>query len=77
MQLTELLLGHELGIGGVTLQQKDGHDSDGRQLKLQIVGLPLIRFCWKCSVNSIMGNIISELGRDFTAGSLCLQLSCS
>ena len=47
MQLTELLLGHELGIGGVTLQQKDGHDSDGRQLKLQIVGLLLIRFYWK------------------------------
>ena len=39
--------GHDLGIGGVTLQQKDGHDSDGRQVKLQIVGLPLIRFSWK------------------------------
>ena len=36
MQLTEQLLGHELGIDGDTLQQKNGHD--GRQLELQIVG---------------------------------------
>ena len=35
MQLTEQLLGHKLGIGGDTLQQKDGHDGDGKQLKLQ------------------------------------------
>ena len=77
MQLTEQLLGHKLGIGGDTLQQKDGHDGDGKQLKLQIVGLPLIRFSWKWGINSIMGNIIGELGMDFTAGLLCLQLSCS
>ena len=32
MQLTEQLLGHELGIGGDTLQQKDGHDD--RQLQI-------------------------------------------
>ena len=32
MQLTEQLLGHELGIGGDTLQQKDGHD--GRHLQI-------------------------------------------
>ena len=76
MQLTEQLLGHKLGIGGDTLQQKDGHDGDGRQLKLQIVGLPLIRFSWKCGINSIMGNIISELGREFTTGSLHALESC-
>ena len=70
MQLAEQLLGHKLGIGGDTLQQKDGHDGDGRQLKLQIIGLPLIRFPWEWRINSIMGNIISELGRDFTTGSL-------
>ena len=42
-------------------------------MAVPIFSLPL-RFCWKWGINSIMGNITSELGRDFTAGSLCLHL---
>ena len=47
MQLTEQLLGHELGICGDTLEQKDGHD--GRHLKLQIAGHDSCIDC-ECSI---------------------------
>ena len=42
-------------------------------MAVPIFSLPL-RFCWKWGINSTMGNITSERGRDFTAGSLCLHL---
>ncbi|CAH3105264.1 unnamed protein product [Porites lobata] len=47
MQLTEQLLGHKLGIGGDTLQQRDGHDGDGSNHKngrqMEILGGTLTR----------------------------------
>ena len=57
--------------------RKIWHDGDGRQLKLQIVGHALIRFSWKWGINSIMGNIISELWGDFTQGHFACTSSCS
>ena len=61
MQLTEQLLGHELGFSGGTIQQKMGMMV--RQLELQIVGHDSCIDC-DCSIVETCGDAQQCVGQD-------------